>query len=103
MAAGTGGTSVLDTTGEYIFQPAATSPRSDGCTSFSVCADADNDGNVKVLVTGLHDSGAEDVLGPGEGAIYRFNEMGIREVWAEAATGTQTIRWGVRARTGASA
>ena len=100
MAAGTGGTATLDTKGEYLFQLGATDGRDAACTTFRVCADSGNGANVLVLVTGLHDSGAEAVLGPGEEALYRNTEMAIREVFAKASSGTQTVRWGVRARTG---
>ena len=103
MAAGTGGTADVDDTGEYIFQVAASANRAAGCTSIRVANDSGSTDSVKVLVTGLHDSGAEDVLAAGEEGIYRWKEQAIRNVYVKSTSGTQTIRWGVRARTGASA
>ena len=95
MAAGTGGSATLDTTGEYIFGP--TTSVSDACTSLQVW----NEGAVttKLLVGGLHDSGAELELPAGKTVVVRRDNMGIKSVFAKAASSTCAITWGVVART----
>lgn len=93
----TGGTATLDTTGEYLFQ---VTDRPDMCTSFVVAADSGNGANVKVLVTGLHTSGEEIELGPGEVQVFRYYDNQLAEVHAKAASGSQTVRYGIVAKTG---
>ncbi len=102
VTAGTGGTGTVDTTGDYIFQPAATAARSAGATSIQIWNE-DAAIAMKVLVTGLHDSGAELHLPASKTTVVRFDEMAIREIHVKAVSGTPTVSWGVVAKTGASA
>lgn len=103
VTAGTGGSGTVDTTVTTIFDvTGATNVTGDGATSFRVAADANNGAtNVLVVVTRMHDSGFGDVLAAGEEGVYRLDEQGIRKVTVAASTGTATVRWGIRARTGA--
>lgn len=88
----TAGTAALTTAETTLFES------SDGCTTFSVSNSSSSSGDVLVNVPTLHDAGEWFVLEPGETAVFRLNDLGIRKVLAKSDS-TATANYGIVART----
>jgi len=91
VTAGTGGSGSVDTTGDYIFQAATPD---DGVAAIHVF-NLDSTNKLQLLVTGMHDAGAEFSLPPGKETVLRREFNGIMSVFAKAAASTVNVDWGV--------
>lgn len=97
----TGGTGTVDTTGGQIFDVTSSSDPSDRVTSIQVWADDNNTNQLQVEVDGMHDSGEGCVLDPGKTAVFRLGDGHLAKATVKASSGTETVHWGVVAKTSA--
>jgi hypothetical protein len=94
VTAGTGGSGTVGATAEYLYNVAT-----GGVTAMQIWNTGTTNG-LKVLVTGMHDSGAECCIPPSGTTVLRLGTKELRQIAASAAAGTTEVYWGVCALTG---
>ena len=93
MASATAGQSTVDSTGEKIYDDTG------GCTSFSIRCISTGAQDALVNIEGLHDDAEFFRIPKGEESVFRYNDLGIREVFVKGNGGDTIVWFGVVSKT----